>query len=126
MILSSLGDFNALLQNGDGVGIVEFSTERNKAFPDVPTSMELGMDESFLTGSFIYIAAPADTPDEITDYLQDEFEKAVKTDEFQNWTASIGVTPSFMTGDEVSQFIETLQKKDFKALDELKAQGLFK
>ncbi|MGE4284460.1 MAG: Bug family tripartite tricarboxylate transporter substrate binding protein [Clostridia bacterium] len=126
IILSSLGDFNSILQSGDGIGIVEFSAVRNAAFPDVPTSLELGMDESFMSGSFIYMAAPADTPDEITNYLQAAFEKAAKSEEFKSWTASVGVTPSFVAGADLDKFIKDLQTKDFKALEELKTKGLLK
>ena len=124
VILSSLGDFNSILQSGDAIGICEFSSVRNAAYPDVPTCLELGMDESFLSGSFIFIAAPAGTPDEIVTYLQDAFQKAVESNDFQTWTASIGVTPSYMPGSEVVDFVANLQEKDFKALDELKAAGL--
>lgn len=124
VILSSLGDFNSILQSGDGIGICEFSSTRNAAYPDVPTCLELGMDESFLSGSFIFIAAPAGTPDEIITYLQDAFQNAVESEEFQTWTTSIGVTPHFMSSADLDGFITSLQEKDFKALDELKAEGL--
>ncbi|MGI6029223.1 MAG: Bug family tripartite tricarboxylate transporter substrate binding protein [Candidatus Heteroscillospira sp.] len=124
VILSSLGDFNSILQSGDGIGICEFSEVRNAAYPDVPTCLELGMDESYLSGSFIFLAAPAETPDEVISYLEGEVKKAVESDDFKEWTASIGVTPSFMPASEIPTFITELQEKDFAALDELKAEGL--
>ena len=126
VVMSSLGDFNSILQSGDGIGIVEFSSERNAAYPEVPTCLELGMDDSFLSGSFIFIAAPKDTPDEIVNTLQAEFQKAVESEEFVNWTKSVGVTPHYMPRSELGTFITKLQEKDFKALDELKEQGILK
>lgn len=122
--LTSLGDFASLLGTGDAIGICEFSSVRNAAYPDVPTCLELGMDESMLSGSFIFIAAPAETPDEIVQYLQDEFQKAVESEEFVEWTATVGVTPHYMSSADLKTFIADLQEKDFKALDDLKAQGL--
>ncbi|MDO5417960.1 MAG: tripartite tricarboxylate transporter substrate binding protein [Lachnospiraceae bacterium] len=124
MALTSLGDFAAVLNSGDAIGICEFSSVRNATYPDVPTCIELGMDESFLSGSFLFVAAPAEVPEEVVSYLQAEFQKAVESDEFKEWTATVGVTPHFMTNDEVKTFIDGLQEKDFKALDDLKAQGL--
>lgn len=126
VVMSSLGDFNSILTSGDAYGIVEFSSERNAAYPDVPTCLELGMDESYLSGSFIFIAAPKDTPDEIVATLQDAFQKAVESDEFVEWTKSVGVTPHYMPSSELNGFIKNLQEKDFKALDELKEQGILK
>lgn len=125
VILSSLGDFNSIIQSGDGVPLIEFSSVRNAAYPDVPTCIELGLSENYLSGSFIYLAAPAETPDEIITYLQNGFQKAVESEEFQAWTKSVGVTPHFMPGTEIGAFIKRIQDKDFAALDELKAQGLF-
>ena len=124
IILSSLGDFNAILNSGEAVGLVEFSEVRNAAYPDVPTCLELGMDESFLSGSFIYFAAPAETPDEIVSYLEGECKKVVEGQDFIDWCTSIGVTPSFQPGAEIPGFVADLQAKDFAALDELKAQGI--
>lgn len=124
MALTSLGDFTPLLTSGDAIGICEFSSVRNATYSDVPTCLELGMDESFLSGSFIFIAAPAETPDDIIQYLQNEFQKAVESDEFKEWTATVGVTPHYMPSSELGDFIKKLQEKDFKALDDLKAQGL--
>lgn len=124
VVMSSLGDFSSILTSGDAFGIVEFSSERNAAYPDVPTCIELGMDESYLSGSFIFIAAPKDTPDDIIMTLQDAFQKAVESDEFVEWTKSVGVTPHYMPSSELDGFIKNLQEKDFKALDELKEQGI--
>lgn len=122
--LTSLGDFSSLLTTGDAIGICEFSSVRNAAYSDVPTCIELGMDDTFLSGSFIFIAAPAETPDEIVNYLQGEFQKAVESDEFKEWTATVGVTPHYLSASDLKEFIVDLQEKDFKALDDLKAQGL--
>lgn len=124
--MSSLGDFNSILTSGDATGMVEFSSVRNAAYPDVPTCLELGMDDSYVSGSFIYIAAPAETPDEIISTLEGAFKTVVESDEFKTWTESVGVTPHFRPASELNQFVAELQEKDFAALDELKAEGILK
>lgn len=122
--VTSLGDFSALLESGDAIGVCEFSSSRNLAYSDVPTCIELGMDESFLSGSFLAITAPAETPDEIVSYLEGVFKTAVESQEFIDWTATVGVTAHYMNSAEVTEYVKNLQAKDFKALDALKEQGL--
>lgn len=124
IIVSSLGDFAPVLDSGDGIGICEFSTARNAAYPDVPTCLELGMSEDFLSGSFMYVAAPAGTPEDVIDTLEAAFEEAVLSDEFSEWTTSIGVTPVFKTSEEIVDYVADLQEREFAALDALAAEGL--
>ena len=54
--ISSLGDFNGIIQSGDAVGLVELSSEQNPAFPTVPPISKLG--HKLETGSFVVLAAP--------------------------------------------------------------------
>ncbi|NCB27431.1 MAG: tripartite tricarboxylate transporter substrate binding protein, partial [Bacteroidia bacterium] len=58
--ITSLGDFAPILNSGDAVGVVEFSTVRNAGYPTVPTSKELGLSDSLLSGSFSYAFANTD------------------------------------------------------------------
>ncbi len=122
--VTSLGDFAALLESGDAIGVCEFSSTRNLAYSDVPTCIELGMDENFLSGSFLAITVPAETPDDIVSYLEGVFKTAVESKEFIDWTATVGVTAHYMNSAEITEYVKNLQEKDFKALDELKEQGL--
>lgn len=122
--VTSLGDFAALLESGDAIGVCEFSSTRNLAYSDVPTCLELGMTEDMLSGSFLAITVPAETPDEVVTYLEGVFKTAVESQEFIDWTATVGITAHYMNSAELTEFVKNLQEKDFKALDELKAQGL--
>ncbi|WP_302889595.1 tripartite tricarboxylate transporter substrate binding protein [uncultured Acidaminococcus sp.] len=126
MAITSLGDFASLLASGDCKGIVEFSSQRNQTYPDVPTALELGMDKSFLSGSFLAIVVPKKTSDEVVNYLNDAFKEAVESNDFKEWTKTVGVTAHYMGPKEVEAYVKDMQKKDFKALDELKAQGILK
>ena len=122
--ITSLGDFAALLQSGDAIGVCEFSSTRNLTYPDCPTCLELGMDESFLSGSFLAITVPAETPDEIVAYLEAAFKTAVESQEFIDWTATVGVTAHYMNSAEITEYCKNLQVRDFAVLDDLKARGL--
>jgi tripartite-type tricarboxylate transporter receptor subunit TctC len=124
IMLSSLGDYAPVLSTGDAVALVEFSEVRNATYPDVPTCLELGMDESYMTGSFVIICGPAGMPEEAVSYLEAEYKKCVESDAFQEWTKSVGVTPSFMSSADCETFLKELQEKDFAMLDQLKAEGI--
>lgn len=122
--ITSLGDFAPLLDSGDANGIIEFSTGGNATYPDVPSSVELGLDESLLSGSFLTIAAPAGTPQEIIDTLVDAYGSAATSQEFIDWTKGVGVTPDFKSGAEFETFLQNKIEGETKALQELKDAGI--
>ncbi len=122
--ITSMGDFSSLLNSGEAIALCEFSTERNAAYPDVPTILELGYGEELLSSSFIGMACPAGTPQEIVDKLTDAFEQAATSQEFKDWAATIGVQAAFMKGAELQEYISGVQASEFAALDSLKAEGL--
>ena len=123
--ITSLGDFAPLLQSGQAMGIVEFSDSENVTYPEVPTITELGHD-GLLSGSFLALAVPKETPAAIVDKLEEVFRAAHETDEFRNWLASIGVSAAWLGNDEVDQFIADVQENEFKFLSKLKADGVLK
>jgi tripartite-type tricarboxylate transporter receptor subunit TctC len=122
--ITSLGDFAPLLQSGDARGLIEFSTKRNAAYPTVPTSTELGLGTDVLSSSFLTIAVPRGTPAEYIQKLESAIQKAAASQEFLDWTATVGVSPRFLAGAELEKFIKDTQTRDFAALDELKKQGV--
>jgi tripartite-type tricarboxylate transporter receptor subunit TctC len=115
--ISSLGDFSGILSSGDAIGMVELASDQNPAYPEVPPISEFGVDLE--TGSFIVLAAPANTPEETIDTLESIYHEAYSKDEFQQWVTSIGVTPGWLGGDEVTEWIEGYQKRTYAAMDEL-------
>jgi tripartite-type tricarboxylate transporter receptor subunit TctC len=122
--ITSLGDFASLLQSGEARGLIEFSTVRNKAYPTVPTSTELNLGPEVLSSSFVAVVAPAGTPQDIIQKLEDAFRKAAASQEFIDWTTTVGVTPRVLTGEELGKFISDVQARDFSVLDDLKRQGV--
>ncbi|WP_323764389.1 tripartite tricarboxylate transporter substrate binding protein [Marinovum sp.] len=115
--ISSLGDFSGILSSGDAKGVVELTSVQNATYTDVPTLKSKGYD--LQTGSFIVLAAPANTPEEAVETLETTFKAAYDSAEFQDWLAQIGVTADWLGSDEVVAWIDELQDKTFTLMDEL-------
>ncbi len=115
--IASLGDFAGLIDSGDLLGVVEFSSEQNPSYPDVPPISDLGMNLE--SGSFIILVAPANTPDEAIQTLETAYHEAFASDEFQEWVAQVGVTPSWLGSEEVDEWMEARQAETFALMDEL-------
>ncbi|WP_319416019.1 tripartite tricarboxylate transporter substrate binding protein [Marispirochaeta aestuarii] len=121
--ITSLGDFTSLLTSGKARGLVEFSDSQNLTYTDVPPVTELGYSKDLMSGSFIMLGVPADTPKPIVDKLESIFYEAHQSREFRDWLATIGVTATWMPNGEVDEFLANVQKKEFTLLDRLKAEG---
>lgn len=124
--ITSLGDFAPILNSGDAVGVVEFSTVRNAGYPTVPTSKELGLSDSLLSGSFLTLAVPAGTPADVVEKLAKAYGVATTSKEFADWAVTVGVTPDFKSGAELKTFIDGKIAGETKALQALKAAGVIK
>ncbi len=122
VILTSLGDFAPLLDAGDARGLVELSSARNVKFSDVPTLKELGYDLE--VGSFILVAAPAGTPEDILSRLEKTLDDAYHTDEFLDWLNEVGVTSAWLGREEVNQWVTETQSEYFDILSDLVEQGI--
>lgn len=120
--LTSLGDFSNLLEDGTVRGLVEFTDTQNPTYPDVPTTAEEGIDLQI--GSFIVFAAPADTPEEAIETLENAYKTAYDSDEFQEWVANVGVTPNWLGTDEVTPWAEETAESLFSEMDALVEAGV--
>lgn len=115
--ISSLGDFSGIIESGDVRGVVELSSVQNETYTDVPTISSKGYD--LQTGSFLVLAAPADTPDDVAETLEATFKAAYETEEFQSWLAQIGVTADWLGSDGVNDWVDGLQTRMFRLMDDL-------
>ncbi|ATI40622.1 ABC transporter substrate-binding protein [Pacificitalea manganoxidans] len=115
--ISSLGDFSGIIESGDAKGVVELTSVQNMTYTDVPTISDKGYD--LQTGSFIILAAPANTPDEAITTLETAFKTAYDSEEFQSWLQQVGVTADWLGSDEVVDWMGELQEKTFSLMDEL-------
>ena len=122
-VITSLGDFAAVLQSGTVRGLVEYSTVQNETYLDVPTIADKGHPEMEI-GSFMVMVAPIDTPQDVLDKIEKMYYDAQHSDEFRSWTKSVGVTAGWYGQDKARDFVRAIQEKSFKALDVMKSKGL--
>ncbi|GLQ53911.1 Bug family tripartite tricarboxylate transporter substrate binding protein [Devosia nitrariae] len=120
--VTSLGDFANLLQDGTVKGLAEFSSAPNPTYPDVPLAKDHGVDLEI--GSFIVLAVPAGTPDDIVAQIESAYQAAYESQEFQDWVSNVGVTPSWLGTSEVTQWAEETQQTLFEEMDALVEQGI--
>jgi tripartite-type tricarboxylate transporter receptor subunit TctC len=64
---------------------------RSRAFPDVPTMIELGFD--FVFESWQGLLAPSGTPSELIGRLQDKLQQALASDEFRTGLERLDFEP---------------------------------
>lgn len=121
--LTSLGDFANLIQDGTVRGLVEFADAPNPTY-DVPIAPDEGVD--LQNGSFVVFAAPAGTPEEAISTLENAYKAAYESDEFQNWVKEVGVTPSWLGTDEVTEWADKTAAALFDKMDALKEAGILK
>lgn len=120
--VTSLGDFANLLEDDTVVGLAEFSSSPNPTYGDVPMAKDLGVDLQI--GSFIVMAAPAGTPDDVAAKIEAAYKAAYDSAEFQEWVANVGVTPDWIGMDEVTAWSEQTQTELFGQMDALVEAGV--
>lgn len=121
VVITSLGDFSNLLEDGTARGLVEFGSTPNPTY-DVPLAKDEGVDLE--NGSFIVMAAPAGTPDDVVSAIEGAYKAAFDSDEFQEWVAKVGVTPDWIGSDGVTQWAEEASGVLFQKMDALSEAGV--
>ena len=120
--ITSLGDFANLLQDGTVEALAEFSSAPNPTYPDVALAKDQGVDLEI--GSFIVLAVPAETPDDVVAKIESAYKAAYESQEFQDWVSNVGVTPAWLGAAEVTQWAEETQQTLFSEMDALVEQGI--
>jgi tripartite-type tricarboxylate transporter receptor subunit TctC len=98
------GDVAQFIEAGQLKPVVVFAAERHTAFPDVPTSAELGIDISGLD-NYRSIAVAAGTPDEIVATLEEAVATATASDEWQAFCAKTYTCIEPVTGEAAQAMI---------------------
>ncbi|MDA8586364.1 tripartite tricarboxylate transporter substrate binding protein [Rhodobacteraceae bacterium] len=88
---------------GNSKPLVQFTTERMPAFPDVPTAKELGVDiEYFMQRS---VNGPPGMDPEAVEFYVNLFGELFASQEWQDFCTSDGLTcENFMTGSDLGEF----------------------
>lgn len=98
------GDVGQFIAAGQLVPVVVFSSERHPAFPDVPTSAELGVDISGLD-NYRSIAVAAGTPADVVAKLADAVATATASEEWQTFCASTYTCITPVTGEAAQAMV---------------------
>lgn len=94
------------------------SEHRNAALPDVPTAREQGID--VVNSNRHYWWFPKGTPREHTEYIAGVLEKAMQTEQVRKQLAELKMEPSFLQGQEFSDYIDQ-QVADARKVGQQKA-----
>lgn len=98
-LVCQLGDVLNHVQDGEFYPLIVGTSEKEAKIPDVPTVSELGYTmESYSMRS---LAALADTPAEIYDFLVAAFSEAMASDEVAAKAAELGVDLALLTPAEI-------------------------
>lgn len=84
-----------VIQSGAGRVVAVSSTKRNRKLPDVPTFADQGLNSKvFALAGYIFLAAPAGTPQYIVERLSDLMVEAGKSERVQKLLDAYGIDES--------------------------------
>ena len=99
------------IRGGKLLALAVTSAERSAALPDVPTVAEAGPLKGFEASSWFGLLAPAGTPADIVNRVQQETAKALATPALKERLVAQGAIPSGISPAEFSRFIAAEARK---------------
>jgi len=106
IVTCSIVEAGALIEAGKVKALAIMDTDRNAAFPDVPTLKEAaGLD--WQMAAWRGLAGPKGMPEEATETLTVAFEKVWNSDEFQEFMKGRGFGLVWKPGAEFSEWMES-------------------
>ena len=122
IVTPSIVEASAMIEAGKAKALAVMASERNPAFPDVPTLKE-ATGSDWTMAAWRGLAGPKGMPDEATERLTEAFEKVWKSDEFQEFMNGRGFGLVWKPGDEFATWME---ESDESLGEVMKAVGLAK
>lgn len=122
IVTCSVPEAKAMLDAGKARSLAVMASQRNQAFPDVPTLNEAaGIDYS--VGAWRGIAGPKGLPEEIATTLTASLKKAYESQEFKDFMTSRGFG---MVWGDADAFAKFMDESDAKMGTAMTAAGLAK
>jgi tripartite-type tricarboxylate transporter receptor subunit TctC len=116
------GDFNySLIESGQLRVLFMIGEERSAQYPNIPSTKELGYD--FLVPTYLSVAAPAETPDDVAQKLERAFEQAMKDPDFIKGMNDLRITIYHRSGKELTAYMENAYEVYGKLLTEMGVAG---
>ena len=122
VVTCSVPEARAMIEAGKASSLAIMATERNPAFPNVPTlNEELGIKYS--TGAWRGFAGPKGLPQDVATKLTAALKKAYESKEYKDFMASRGFGVKWADAAGFAQFMDAADKQMGEAM---KAAGLAK
>ena len=109
-----------LIKAGKLKALAVTSSQRSAALPDTPTVEEAGNLKGFEASSWFGLLAPAGTPPDIVNRIQQEVAKSLATPALKERLAALGAIPS---GNTPAQFAALIEAEHKKWAEVVKASG---
>jgi tripartite-type tricarboxylate transporter receptor subunit TctC len=101
---SPIAPARGMIEEGRVKPLVVTTVERSAALPDVPSIAEAGYPEAEYV-FWVALLAPAGTPDEVIERLNEEVNSAIQSPETQERFAGIGAEQMILTVEEFDQLL---------------------
>ena len=108
VVLTDIGEIAGFIQSGDATPLAVMADERLEAFPDIPTAIEAGFEETGYNWRGFYL--PGEVSDEAYDYWLEAMRTLYDSEAWQQEATAKGLTPIFRGGEEFQTFVS--QSKD--------------
>jgi tripartite-type tricarboxylate transporter receptor subunit TctC len=109
-----------LIKAGKIKALAVTSSQRSAALPDTPTVEEAGNLKGFEASSWFGLLAPAGTPPDVVNRIQQEVAKSLATPALKERLAALGAIPS---GNTPAQFASLIEAEHKKWAEVVKASG---
>ncbi|MFM7000161.1 MAG: Bug family tripartite tricarboxylate transporter substrate binding protein [Limnohabitans sp.] len=109
-----------LIKGGKLKALAVTSAQRSAALPDVPTVEEAAGLKGFEASSWFGLLAPAGTPPDVINRIQQEVAKSLATPAMKERLATLGAIPS---GNTPAQFAALIESEHKKWAEVVKASG---
>ena len=110
MMFDGLGSSAAHIKAGRIKALAVASDKRAAAFPDVPTTVELGLP-GYQVATWYGLWAPKGTPKEVVERIQAELRKALNSEEIVVAWRNIGSTTPDLYGEAYGRFVSAEVKR---------------
>ncbi|MFW7343349.1 tripartite tricarboxylate transporter substrate binding protein [Pollutimonas sp. H1-120] len=103
LVLVSMPPLVAHIKNGGLRPLLFTSESRQKVFPEVPTSKELGLS-NFGTSSWFALYMSAKSPPKAAQKISEEVRKIIANPAFQERASALGAEATYMNTDQLGKF----------------------